>query len=107
MKSGKGQFVCGAKGCEANEGLASYEVNFAYEEAKEQKQALVKVRVCPPCSEKLRQARGDVSLSRRGKRKRRRSRSNSRKERAKQRDDDERKSESGSEGQEAINELLE
>lgn len=44
---GKGQFVCGAKGCDERRALASYEVNFAYKEAGEHKQALVKVRVCP------------------------------------------------------------
>ena len=50
---GKGQFACAAKGCAAVEGLVSYEVNFAYEEAGEAKQALVKLRVCPQCGEKL------------------------------------------------------
>ncbi|DBA90792.1 TPA: hypothetical protein ACH3X1_003997 [Trebouxia sp. C0004] len=44
---GKGQFVCGAKGCDERRALASYEVNFAYKEAGERKQALVKVRLCP------------------------------------------------------------
>ncbi|KAL0030992.1 hypothetical protein WJX79_007301 [Trebouxia sp. C0005] len=39
---GKGQFVCGAKGCDERRALASYEVNFAYKEAGERKQALVK-----------------------------------------------------------------
>ncbi|KAG2434917.1 hypothetical protein HYH02_012115 [Chlamydomonas schloesseri] len=51
--SGKGQFVCGAKGCDASDGLCSYEVNFAYQEAGERKQALVKLRVCPACAFKL------------------------------------------------------
>lgn len=36
--AGKGQFVCGAKGCDAKDGLCSYEVNFAYEEAGQRKQ---------------------------------------------------------------------
>lgn len=45
--SGKGQFSCGARGCEERRGLASFEVPFGYEEAGERKQALVKVRVCP------------------------------------------------------------
>lgn len=35
---GKGHFLCGAKGCGAKDGLVSYEVNFAYEEAGRQKQ---------------------------------------------------------------------
>jgi protein FRA10AC1 len=51
--SGKGQFECGNKKCTAREGLRSYEVNFAYSEAGESKQALVKLRVCPKCSYKL------------------------------------------------------
>lgn len=44
---GKGQFACGAKGCDERRALASYEVHFAYKEAGEHKQALVKVRLCP------------------------------------------------------------
>jgi hypothetical protein len=36
--SGKGQFICGVKGCNEKDGLASYEVNFAYKEAGEAKQ---------------------------------------------------------------------
>ena len=51
--SGKGQFECGNKKCTTREGLRSYEVNFAYNEAGESKQALVKLRVCPKCSFKL------------------------------------------------------
>ncbi|KAJ9531904.1 hypothetical protein QJQ45_022057 [Haematococcus lacustris] len=51
--SGKGQFVCGVKGCSAQEGLASYEVNFAYTEAGSAKQALVKLRCCLECALKL------------------------------------------------------
>jgi hypothetical protein len=51
--TGKGQFVCGAKRCDVGDGLVSYEVNFAYEECGEQKNALVKLRVCPECGVKL------------------------------------------------------
>lgn len=51
--AGKGQFTCGAKGCEQRTGLCSYEVNFAYDEAGQRKQALVKLRVCPDCAGKL------------------------------------------------------
>eukprot|EP00798_Chlamydomonas_sp_ICE-L_P003948 gene3948-14025_t len=52
--AGKGQFICGARGCnESGSGLASYEVDFAYTEAGENKQALVKLRVCPGCAFKL------------------------------------------------------
>lgn len=50
---GKGQFLCGAKGCDCKKGLCSYEVNFSYQEAGEKKQALVKLRVCPSCGYKL------------------------------------------------------
>ncbi|KAH7315427.1 hypothetical protein KP509_21G048900 [Ceratopteris richardii] len=51
--SGKGQFICGSKNCDVKEDLSSYEVNFTYREAGENKQALVKLRVCPRCGEKL------------------------------------------------------
>ncbi|XP_076920459.1 uncharacterized protein LOC143581585 [Bidens hawaiensis] len=51
--SGKGQFVCGNKHCDEKEGLASYEVNFAYFEAGENKQALVKLVTCERCAKKL------------------------------------------------------
>lgn len=50
---GKGQFVCGHKPCDNTKDLKSYEVNFAYVEAGEKKQALVKLRVCPDCAYKL------------------------------------------------------
>ncbi|OIS99496.1 PREDICTED: protein FRA10AC1 homolog [Nicotiana attenuata] len=51
--SGKGQFVCGNKHCDERDGLASYEVNFSYVEAGENKQALVKLVTCERCAEKL------------------------------------------------------
>ncbi|KAG9449407.1 hypothetical protein H6P81_009372 [Aristolochia fimbriata] len=51
--SGKGQFVCGNKHCDERGGLASYEVNFCYFEAGENKQALVKLVACERCAEKL------------------------------------------------------
>ncbi|CAN0917402.1 Protein FRA10AC1 [Linum grandiflorum] len=44
--SGKGQFKCGNKHCDEGNGLASYEVNFSYSEAGENKQALVKLVAC-------------------------------------------------------------
>ncbi|CAH2241741.1 protein FRA10AC1 [Pararge aegeria] len=50
---GKGQFQCGAKRCTSDQGLKSWEVNFAYVEDNEKKNALVKLRLCPECSEKL------------------------------------------------------
>lgn len=51
--SGKGQFVCGNKHCDERDGIASYEVNFSYVEAGENKQALVKLVTCERCAEKL------------------------------------------------------
>ncbi|XP_044490076.1 protein FRA10AC1 isoform X2 [Mangifera indica] len=53
VMSGKGQFVCGNKHCDEKDGLASYEVNFSYVEAGENKQALVKLVTCESCAEKL------------------------------------------------------
>lgn len=53
VTSGKGQFVCGNKHCNERDGLASYEVNFSYVEAEENKQALVKLVACERCAEKL------------------------------------------------------
>ncbi len=50
---GKGQFQCGNRKCEEREGLRTWEVNFAYQEGGERKNALVKVRLCPDCSYKL------------------------------------------------------
>ncbi|XP_014916098.1 protein FRA10AC1 [Poecilia latipinna] len=51
--SGKGQFQCGNKHCGKEEGLKSWEVNFAYVEHGEKRNALVKLRLCPECSFKL------------------------------------------------------
>ncbi|XP_027355638.1 protein FRA10AC1 [Abrus precatorius] len=51
--SGKGQFICGNKHCNEKDGLASYEVNFCYFEAEENKQALVKLATCERCAHKL------------------------------------------------------
>jgi len=50
---GKGQFVCGNKSCNEKDRLKSYEVNFAYAEDGDKKNALVKLRVCPDCAYKL------------------------------------------------------
>ncbi len=41
-----GQFLCGNKRCENKEGLKSWEVNFAYVEQGEKRNALVKLRKC-------------------------------------------------------------
>ncbi|XP_030025514.2 protein FRA10AC1 homolog [Manduca sexta] len=50
---GKGQFLCGSKPCNNDRDLKSWEVNFAYIENREKKNALVKLRLCPECSNKL------------------------------------------------------
>jgi protein FRA10AC1 len=50
---GKGQFMCASTQCDSNKGLKSWEVNFSYVEDGEKKNELVKVRLCPECSEKL------------------------------------------------------
>jgi Folate-sensitive fragile site protein Fra10Ac1 len=41
--AGKGQFICGNKVCNAKEDLKTWEVNFAYAEQGEKKNALVKL----------------------------------------------------------------
>ena len=51
--AGKGQFVCGSRKCQEREAMRTWEVNFAYDEGGERKNALVKVRLCPDCSYKL------------------------------------------------------
>lgn len=51
--AGKGQFSCGDRHCKDNAGLRTWEVNFAYFEKDEKKNALVKLRLCPKCSFKL------------------------------------------------------
>jgi len=50
---GKGQFFCGSKHCTEDIDLRSWEVNFAYVEKGEKKNALIKLRLCPNCSSKL------------------------------------------------------
>uniref|UniRef100_A0A0G4HCS7 Protein FRA10AC1 n=1 Tax=Chromera velia CCMP2878 TaxID=1169474 RepID=A0A0G4HCS7_9ALVE len=50
---GEGQFSCGNKHCSERHQLNSYEVNFAYKEDGQMKQALVKARLCPSCAYKL------------------------------------------------------
>ncbi|KAI8903830.1 folate-sensitive fragile site protein Fra10Ac1 [Gorgonomyces haynaldii] len=53
VRSGKGQSVCGNVKCNRTEELKSWEVNFKYVEAGQQKEALVKLRLCPKCTKKL------------------------------------------------------
>ncbi|AEE83542.1 folate-sensitive fragile site protein [Arabidopsis thaliana] len=81
VMTGKGQFMCGSKHCDEKEGLASYEVNFSYHEAGEDKQALVKLVACERCAEKLyykKRKEGERSESKeKKKQKRKRSKSHS------------------------------
>lgn len=50
---GKGQFICASTRCDETQRLQSWEVNFGYMEDGEKKNELVKVRLCPACSDKL------------------------------------------------------
>ena len=56
---GKGQFICGAKGCSASLSLETFEVEFGYIEGGVRKQALVKVKLCSQCGVKLNYGRGE------------------------------------------------
>ncbi|XP_063705768.1 protein FRA10AC1 [Culicoides brevitarsis] len=51
--TGKGQFICGERKCDERENLRSWEVNFGYVEEGIKKNTLVKLRLCPSCSDKL------------------------------------------------------
>ncbi|XP_075151290.1 uncharacterized protein LOC142225429 [Haematobia irritans] len=51
--AGIGQFQCGSRKCLENDNLRSWEVNFAYKEHGELKNALIKVRLCPEHSQQL------------------------------------------------------
>lgn len=53
MVVGKGQFTCGEKSCNEKKSLRTWEVNFAYVEQGEKKNTLVKLRLCPSCSNKV------------------------------------------------------
>lgn len=50
---GKGQFICASTRCDETKALQSWEVNFGYMEDGEKKNELVKVRLCPGCSDML------------------------------------------------------
>ncbi|KAJ3444175.1 protein fra10ac1 [Anaeramoeba flamelloides] len=49
----KGERVCGNVHCQNCFNLKSYEVNFEYKEQETKKNALIKVTLCKPCSQKL------------------------------------------------------
>lgn len=67
---GKGQFVCGEKRCSERDDLRTWEVNFKYEEQAETKNTLVKLRLCPTCSDMLNFRQKRKEIRRRKKRKR-------------------------------------
>lgn len=75
VRKGKGQFVCGAKKCEETQKMRTWEVNFAYVEEGEKKNALVKLRLCPECSYKLNyhHQKKEVRKSKKSKKKRKKS----------------------------------
>ena len=66
---GKGHFSCGNLKCANVKDLSSWEVNFAYLEEGEKKNALVKIRLCPDCSYKLnyRKIKADKKLNKKRK----------------------------------------
>ncbi|XP_053604833.1 protein FRA10AC1 homolog isoform X2 [Plodia interpunctella] len=74
---GKGQFQCGNKHCNSDSNLKSWEVNFAYVEDNEKKNALVKLRLCPECSKKLnyRSKKREIKRLKKGQKKRKRDKS--------------------------------
>ncbi|KRX02659.1 hypothetical protein PPERSA_11999 [Pseudocohnilembus persalinus] len=53
VQDGKGFRICGNKICDNRRPLFTYEINFAYQESGEKKNALVKIRVCNMCADKL------------------------------------------------------
>lgn len=57
--SGKGQFECGCLECKETGGLKTYEVNFKYSERGIDKNALVKLRLCDSCAEKMNYKRSE------------------------------------------------
>ncbi|XKL59997.1 hypothetical protein PGB90_001013 [Kerria lacca] len=71
LVSGKGQFICGNKNCDEKENLKTWEVNFGYIENYEKKNALVKLRLCSDCSEKLNYKHKRKEIKRKKKRKHR------------------------------------
>lgn len=60
---GKGHFFCGNVHCSTQENLNSWEVLFGYVEHGQKKNALVKLRLCEKCSDKLHYGyKGKLSL---------------------------------------------
>ncbi|CEG83113.1 hypothetical protein RMATCC62417_17085 [Rhizopus microsporus] len=73
--SGKGQFICASTSCESTTSLKSWEVNFGYVEDGEKKNELVKVRLCPECSDKLNYKTKKRAVKRKEKKQKRRRKS--------------------------------
>jgi protein FRA10AC1 len=94
----KGQFVCGNKRCDAVRKLRTWEVNFAYVEAAEKKNALVKVRLCFECSYKLNYHHKRKEVTKKRKKKRDKDRRKKKRQR-KDRDSDSSSSGSSSESE--------
>jgi protein FRA10AC1 len=84
VRSGKGETGCAELACDRKR-EGETEVLFAYVEHEEKKEALVKVRLCKGCGEKLRRAREREKRGSRS-RDRRRSRSRSPKRRSEDRE---------------------
>ena len=96
---GKGQFTCGNKACGESDGLESFEVHFAYQEHGERKHALVKLRCCPACADRLnyKQKKEERRRLRKEEKRRRRDRKRNRKcSRERDLDEDEEDSDAGS-----------
>ena len=62
---GKGQFICGNIKCQKEERISTFEVNFEYFEDDEEKQALVKLRLCKSCGKKLQKIHGEENKKKR------------------------------------------
>ena len=69
---GRGQFTCGVRGCyAAGAPLRSYELHFAYADGGRAREALVKLRCCARCAERLAVARRKESRRQSHKKRRR------------------------------------
>ena len=64
VTSGKGERICAARGCDARDGLRSFELPFEYVEQGEKKLELVKCRVCRSCAKKIKGRKRSRSRSR-------------------------------------------
>ena len=102
LVDGKGQFTCGNKACGETEHLDSFELLFAYAEHGEQKQALVKLRACPKCADKLhyRKRKEERRSKRRAEKEERRKQRKERKRRRRERGDHSRERDDESEADE-------